>query len=208
MKKTLLLTCIIALVFALIPNNSLSAQNGDYKQNIYVGTGFSLVGAGFRLLNVVEGNSDNSFLPAIQLTYDYALTPKISAGLGFSYQSFGFDIENYPFTDENGNIIVENFTADLARTNIAGRVLFHYSKNEKLDMYSGIRIGLSHWKTSTESTSGVVEDFLEDSFEGWGFAPQLVAFGLRYYVTDNIGLSFESTIGEPHFLSIGANYRL
>lgn len=208
MKKALLLTCAIALVFALAPSNSLSAQNGDYKQNIYVGAGFSLAGALFSALDAAGGGSDNTSLPAIQLNYDYALTPKVSAGIAFSYQGFGFDVSDYLFVDADGNLITESFSADLARTNIAARVLFHYGKNEKLDMYSGVRVGMTNWNLSTESTSGAASDFFGDTFNGWSFAPQLVAFGLRYYVTDNIGLSFESTVGAPHFLSVGANYRL
>lgn len=208
MKKTLLLICAIALVFAFAPNNSLSAQNGDYKQNIYVGAGFSLAGAVFNVLDNATGSSSNTSLPAIQLTYDYALTPKVSAGLGFSYQGFGFDVTDFTFFDDNGMAVTESFSADLRRTNVAARVLFHYGKNEKLDMYSGVRVGMTNWGISTDDSSDAVDEFFDGGFNGWSFAPQLVAFGLRYYVTDNIGLSFESTVGAPHFLSVGANYRL
>lgn len=209
MKKALLLSCAVALLFAFAPNNSLSAQNGDYKQNIYVGAGFSLVGG---LFDALGGTGTESFsttsLPAIQLNYDYALTPKLSAGAAFSYQGFGFDVTDYTFLDDSLNLTTESFSGNVNRTNIAARVLFHYGNNEKLDMYSGVRLGMTNWKTSSESTSGAVSDFFGDGFSGWSFAPQLIAFGLRYYVTDNIGLSFESTLGAPHFLSAGVNYRL
>jgi hypothetical protein len=209
MKKTLLLTCALALVFAFAPTNSVSAQNGDYKQNIYAGAGFSLVGGLFDALGSdTSGAFTTSSLPAIQFNYDYALTPKISVGAAFSYQAFGFDVMDYTFVDASQNSVTEDFSANLRRTNLALRIMFHYGNSEKLDMYSGVRLGMTGWNISSESTTGAASDFFDGSYNGWGFAPQVIPFGLRFYVTNNIGLSLESAIGAPHFLSIGANYRL
>lgn len=206
MKKVLLL-CAFALVFTL-NTNSLSAQNGDYKSNIYVGAGFSLVGGLFDAVGSGStGEVTTKSLPAIQLNYDYALTSKISAGLGFSYQGFSADVANYTFLNDSFDIVTENFSATLRRTNVALRVMFHYGNAEKLDMYSGIRLGMTGWSSKIDS-SDPNNDFFGDAFSGWGFAPQVVPFGMRFYVTDNIGLSLETAIGAPHFLSVGANYRL
>ena len=74
-------------------------------------------------------------------------------------------------------------------------------------MYSGVRVGMTNWVGKSDSSDSS-NDFFGDDFSGWSFAPQLIAFGMRYYVTDNIGLSFETAVGAPHFLSVGANYRL
>jgi opacity protein-like surface antigen len=205
MRKVLLLTCVLALTFS---SNSLFAQNGDYKSNIYAGAGFSLAGALFDALGAGgTGEVTTNSLPAIQLNYDYALTPRVSAGLAFSYQGFGFDVNDYQYLDQDFNLVTEDFSADLQRTNIALRVLFHYGNSEKLDMYSGVRVGMTNWVSKINS-SDPNNDFFGADLSGWSFAPQLIGFGMRYYVTDNIGLSLETALGAPHFLSIGANYRL
>lgn len=210
MKKTVLLIFAMVFLFAISPNNSLSAQHQDYKQNIYAGAGFSLVGFFFDIADVVGGSVVSATsLPAVQLTYDYAFTPKISGGLAFSYQGFGVNVTDYLYFDEaTGNLTTESFSADLRSYNFAARVLYHYSKTEEIDMYSGLRLGISHLITDTESTTGAPEEFFgTNDVVGTGFTPQLVIFGLRYYVSDDIGFSFESTIGTPHFLSVGVNYR-
>lgn len=211
MKKTILLIITIVAVFVFIPNNSLSAQHQNYKQNIYAGAGLSLVGFLFDVINVTGGSAvSTTSLPAIQLTYDYALTPKISTGLAFSYQGFGLNVTDYSYYNEDtGNFTTESFSADLKGYNFAARVLYHYGKKEEVDMYSGLRLGVEHWNTITESTVEVVDDFFgNNNTSGTNFAPQIIIFGLRYYVSDDIGFSFESVIGTPHFLSVGVNYRL
>lgn len=205
--KKVLLHCAFALVFTL-STNSLSAQNGDYKSNIYAGAGFSLLGGLFdSLVPVTTGTGTTKSLPAIQLNYDYALTPKISAGLGFSYQGFSTDVSDYTYLNDSFNLVTEDFSATLKRTNVALRIMFHYGNAEKLDMYSGVRLGMTGWNTKTES-SDPNNNLFGDAYNGWNIALQVVPFALRYYVTDNIGLSLETAIGAPHFLSIGANYRL
>jgi hypothetical protein len=36
---------------------------------------------------------------------------------------------------------------------------------------------------------------------------QLIAFGLRGYLTENIGLNGELALGSPYFASVGINFR-
>ncbi|MCD4793750.1 MAG: hypothetical protein K8R54_10975 [Bacteroidales bacterium] len=49
---------------------------------------------------------------------------------------------------------------------------------------------------------------IEDSkYSNFTFSPQLIAFGIRGYFTDNIGAHIEFAIGSPYFLAGGINFR-
>jgi hypothetical protein len=205
--KNLLLTFSLLLLMVFGFNNSVSAQDElTYKHNISGGVGFSLVGALFSGFPDTAGVS-LSTIPALQLTYDYRVSKLISVGAAFSYQKFGMNFDDYFWVDENGNFYEEDFTADISRTNVAARVLFHYSKNPKIDMYSGLRIGATLWNGSVSGASAGFTE-LDNLTSGVVVAPQVILFGFRYFVTNNIGLSFESSVGAPHYLNFGVNYRL
>ena len=76
MKYTFLHSCTIFF-------GTLSAQTAEDQSTIAgVQTGFSLASALFNL-SEIDANVDASTPPAVQLTYDYALTDRLSLGEGF-----------------------------------------------------------------------------------------------------------------------------
>lgn len=207
----------LVFVFSLSMTSTSSAQNMDYKQNIYVGTGFSYFGIGFKLVGAVGGaltdsldfaTFETSNTPALQIGYDYALTKNISVGGFASYQHFSMDIGGN-VSVQGVDTITEDLSGSLNRLALQASVLFHYGNKEKLDMYSGVRLGYKRLGTNIKSTNSDL-DFLDlvNSISAPGMATQLVIFGLRGYVTDNIGISGEIALGTPHFLTVGVNYRL
>lgn len=196
MKKAL---CLFALV-GLIAYSPLKAQ--DQKSTVCLNAGVSLVGQ-IVSLGDVDGEGSTTALPAIQLTYDYMLNDWFSLGAAGSFQKMSADVIGYTYIDEGGNIIVEDVETSLNRLNFAARALFHYGNFENLDMYSGIRLGYTNWSYSTDSSD---PDYVDDIVAG-GFAPQLVAFGIRGYFTDAFGVNVEFAIGPPSYLSAGLNLR-
>lgn len=203
--KNVAIKLAFALVFTFGIGQLAFAQSPEHKHNVYLGAGFSLVGGLFDLGSNGDTVNTNSS-PALQLTYDYSVSKVITIGAAFSRQSYTFAFNDYTYTDPNsGNLVTESFSGQLNRTNIAARVLFHYGNKGKLDMYSGLRLGMTNWAGNFETTDPNFDQF--DSFNGWAFAPQLIPFALRYYPAANVGLSFETAVGAPHLFTTGLNYR-
>lgn len=133
--------------------------------------------------------------------------PTISAlssglvGAAVSYQVMG-----YEYTDYGSNN--EDFKTTIYRSNFAIRGLFHYGNNDMLDMYSGVRFGMTNWTFKTDYDGADYDVEQDVSFSnGTLGAPQLILFGIRGYFYENWGANLEFAIGSPHYLSIGFNYR-
>lgn len=190
MKKRITITVLAIFIVA----SSAFAQ--DYKSTVSADAGISLIGRVISLVVNVDTIGGYSTIPVMQLSYDYMITDFLSAGAAGSYQQ-------YKFSDNTGKIV-------LKRMNFALRALFHYGKSDKLDMYSGIRLGMTNWGLDYDVSTG--DPTLEalqssNSLTGFHFSPQLVAFGVRGYFTDNIGANLEFAIGAPYYMMGGVNYR-
>jgi len=190
MKKQITITVLAIFIVA----SGAFAQ--DYKSTVSADAGISLVGRVISLVVNIDTLDGYSTIPVMQLTYDYMVTDFLSAGAAGSYQQ-------YKFSDTNGNIIIK-------RMNFALRALFHYGNSDKLDMYSGIRLGMTNWGFDYDVPTG--DPTLEalqgsNSLTGFHFSPQLVAFGVRGYFTDNIGANLEFAIGAPYYMMGGVNFR-
>ncbi len=174
----------------------LPAQNQEGQSAVGLHTGFSLASALFSL-SEIDANVDASTPPAVQFTYDYALTNRVSLGGGISYQSFNLAYSDYGETNEN-------FDVRLSRFNLAVRGLFHYGNSETMDMYSGLRVGMSNWSLDVGTDN---PNFDPPKASGPAFAPQLILFGMRSFFTENLGIGGELAVGAPHVVSLGINYR-
>lgn len=194
----------ILLLSAVFSFNAFS-QNEDYKSTICVNAGFSLVGALLDASNTVTSmdteDPKSSSLPAIQLTYDYGLAKWFSMGAAFSYQKMSSDVYTYDGTN------TYTYTDDIKRMNFAVRMLFHYANSGRVDLYSGLRFGMTNWSFSSDNP-----DSSYDVGDYWdlnnNFAPQVILFGIRGYFTEHLGMNSEICVGAPHYFSIGLNYRL
>ncbi len=180
----------------------LSAQNDSIRHTVSVNAGASLAGVVIRFFDVNDSILTASY-PVAQLNYDFGVKKWFSLGLATSYQQFNLTYTDYHFFDESYGLISQNISAKLSRINIAARALFHYGNSGNVDMYSGVRLGYTQWKLTTDYS----EVFKPEDFKLGLFAPQLVLFGFRGYFTEHIGAGAEFCIGSPHYLSAGLNYR-
>ena len=218
--KKLLLTTLSCCLFL-----SLFAQNETYRHTLTGGVGASFFGF---VVDVVDGTdfSDSEFantsdeftinsglfrgksLPAFQVNYDYGFKKWFSLGGGISYQKFDVDFQDLQYTEDTGEQnFVESAAIDVHRLNIGIRTLFHYGNSNRIDMYSGFRLGLTNWGISASSSDVGLEGDLNSVF---GLLPsfQFIPFALRGYVTENLGIQFETGIGTPHMFAFGVNYRM
>lgn len=221
MKKSI----IIIALFAIMQN--ALAQNMDYRNTISLSSGRSL----FVALRGLEAKPTDeltfkdgkaSATPTFQGTYDFAVNDWFSVGLAASYNNAKISFTDITYKGK----VTGEANATLARTSLAARFLFHYGKG-KWDLYSGGRIGAGIWyaKVGADINDELLSELL-GSFEAFtpsfitnrldgkstrtGFVliqAQVIPFGARYYITDNIGVHAEVAVGAPYFATIGANYR-
>ncbi len=203
MKKLLFLSLIVSL-FAL----NVNAQSEDYKSTISAYVGYSLTGTIVKAADDALGSDVTvTGIPAIQVAYDFGITKWFSLGLAGSYQTFNFDIPEYSYLDANLNEVTEAADARFNRMTFGIRPLFHYANTGKLDMYSGLRVHLINRGVNINSTD---ENFTAEDLsitEGTRFGVGIVAYGVRYYFTDNIGAGLEIMWGAPYIGALQVNYR-
>ena len=208
MKKSLLLTLMLA--FGIVFQSQ--AQNEDYRINVALSGNYTFTGS--VLSGIVEtaqingANIKEKSLPSLQVTADYGISDWFSVGLAASYQKLGFEATGNTYTDANGMQVTENYEYDFKRSSVALRPLFHFANDEKLDMYSGLRVGFFNAKgTSTSNDPDFNDDEDFDFDDVSKITISIVAYGVRYYFTDNIGVGFELNIGRPYVTSFSVNAR-
>lgn len=172
-------------------------------------------------------------IPTIGLTWDYGVKKWFSIGLAASYTQAKAAVTNLEVRNNNGTFDkLGDFSITVPRTTLATRLLFHYGNKGRIDCYSGFRFGVGLWSVKTSSNidranlskaiDGLVNEIgtsaSEQGLENISttlktktsfalFQAQLILFGLRGYVTENIGISSELALGSPYYFSLGANYR-
>lgn len=191
MKKLLVL---IIAVFAFTFSNKVKAQQESGQVVISAGAGYSIIS---KLLSVGENVKS---IPPLYLNADFGVTDNFSVGLAGSYSSISYDDVITSF-DDMGNIVEENVNVQGSRNTVAARALFHFGNNPKMDQYAGLRAGMTFWGWNDES---LVD---EENLSANNFSYRLL-YGMRAYLTDNLGVNLEIGIGSPYFFNGGISYRL
>jgi hypothetical protein len=202
MKTKTTITFLFALLISL---NSAFSQEISQKSTVSLGVGQSMVKvlSDLFLNNSLMDSTDLDYtsLPAFYLNYDYMVTDFLSVGAAGSFQLFKLkNTETSEFLQVN-------------RANFGIRALFHYGSNDKLDMYSGVRLSTTLWRWDANSNDPTIQQTIDDLNNSKFFnntlkiAPQIVAFGIRGYFTDMFGAHMELSIGSPYYLSGGINVR-
>ena len=175
------------------------------------GTSVATVGLGYSFFNNIIKTSLESYtdvevksVPTIAFSFDHSLTDNFSIGLAGAYQSVTGEFTNTYF-DENLVSQTELAKTSISRINIAIRPLFHYGNSDKLDMYSGLRVGYLIRNVTADSDDPNAD--FSDEFDGNRFALGLVPFGFRYFFSDNLGINMDLQLGTPYVVSGGIAFQ-
>lgn len=197
---------IFTFLFLSVLALNLMAQDEDHKITVNANAGFTLWNVIAKPLfdlaedaasTTTDVSVDGMVLPSFGANFDYGLTKVVVIGLGLSYQPISLSYKDN----------VSSMDVSINRLNVGLRTSFHYANEGPFDLYSGFRIG---YKLTTTNVSGNSQDF---GFDETTFDPifplsfQIIAFGMRYYVVENIGLGLEFALGNPHFAAFGASFR-
>lgn len=206
------------------------AQNEDYQHVVSVQSGVSLFSP-FRgtvkpsnepadtTVSFSSGKMQN--FPQLNIGYDYGVVKWFSIGGAVSYNKVGLDLKDVTYNKKEK---LGDVTLNVSRLTLGARALFHYGNTNRIDMYSGVRLGVGIWTVKVSSSA--LDDKLDEVLKEAGgsglwrsllgnrvkgsfpmLQAQVILFGLRGYVTENIGINGELSVGSPYFASIGVNYR-
>ncbi len=198
---------------ALCAFTTTFAQNSEYRNTVSVSGGLNL----FQVFALAEDFIEDSLQTNLKLNatgsyavqYDRSINNWFSLGGSVSYNTATIKADNLKLYDDNDVLYYNGaFEGRVTRTTIALRPLLHYGKG-RVDMYSGARLGVGIWTGKVKAEDDItINDVIDQArTAGAALSMQIIAFGLRGYVTPNIGLGFELALGSPHYAALQLNYR-
>jgi opacity protein-like surface antigen len=190
MKKYLL----VALT-GLIGFQDVKAQAFE-EGNSVVSVGYGL-GLGYgRLLNAYsayDGYKFSGFGP-VALGYEYGLTDNIGLGLNVSYSSYGATwIQSSAY--DPFNVTEYDYKYRWSTLAIMARGAYHFDiRNDDLDLYAGLGLGFLKFGYKWTSDDPTFNEENQNVSLGTPLGYQIFG-GLRYYLSDNVGLYAEVGYG-------------
>lgn len=147
-----------------------------------------------------EGENANvSGFGPLHAKVEYGISDKIGIGLSINHVSTKFDAQY--FDDVANRNYFANYNYNSTKFNL--RTNIHFSNSDKLDAYWGFGVGYGIGSVSVSTNDPDLED-LDLSGGGLGFESTL---GLRYFVTENVGLYTEVGFAKS-IIQFGLNYKL
>ncbi len=210
MKKSILTLALFGCLTASY------AQNEDYRSTISVTAGLNVLqlialidDVNFEEDALTTQNLEISATPSFNFSYDYGFKKWFSLGGAVSWNRFKLGADRIVIDLEDRQYDGP-LKLNANRINIAVRPLFHYANARKLDLYSGLRVGATIWSGSVDANQDLLPEDIIGFTRGSSVRPsvQVIPFGLRGYVTDNLGFGFELAIGAPHYAAVQLNYRI
>ena len=199
MKKIL----FFAFVFL---NVSLFAQPTE-KGNImidpyYGGPNFGgILARAFPLVNDKKVTSMGPF----GLRAEYMVKDNIGLGIDFIYNAFTMSGTIDSLFEDNSLYQTFPYKVSVGRTRVHVRMNYHFSREERVDAYVGVGLGLSVRKVGVETEMVSRQDYT--GIGGLFPLNMRLAVGIRYYFIRNLGIQAEMGLGGP-LVSAGLSLRL
>lgn len=140
------------------------------------------------------------------LRAEYMLADQIGLGFDIIYNSWGatFDIDS---TGSDGVTRPYETKLTMSRIRVQARINYHFVTSDQLDAYVGFGAGYNNRVYSLKTElEGYDDSNLLGSEPSSLPASARVALGMRYYLTENIGLNGELGLGGP-LLSAGVSIK-
>jgi hypothetical protein len=137
---------------------------------------------------------------------DYSVTRWLSFGIGAAYQWVSDNPSEEPI---NGYVVNYKETEKITRYNYSARVLYHPLKHAGLDIYAGLRGGISSWKEQITSNSDPAGDYIyKTTVPSKSQGSYQVLIGGLLPVFDCVGIHVELGIGNPYLFEGGITFLL
>jgi len=200
MKKSILF--LFTLMSFVFTNSSVSkaqaVEKGDIIIDGYYGWPnlWSGILKAFYVTDLGTGESNvevKSFGPAGG-RFEYMVTEQFGIGLDVSYANSAITWGDSVLNSETWLNEYETYKVSVPRFRIVPRFNYHFEQSEKIDLYGVFGIGYNGISYKFETS----DDFW-DHIEAKNLVPisYRLAVGVRFFMSDNIGINFEAGIGGP-----------
>ena len=133
------------------------------------------------------------------VTGDFLIGKRFSLGVMVSTQGVGMSL-----VDSNESVLERG---DIRQIYTGFRGLWHFGKSERMDFYSGFRVGMRFLSArnleTVQGRESLIKSRFNRSFASVGFIP----IGVRFLFENEFGVHFETSLGAPSLASFGVNYR-
>lgn len=188
MKKLFILVSFISLFGGMQIANGQAVEQGNMLVDGFYGFPNLLTAAlrtSYANGTTVDGIKIGGFGP-VGGRFEYLLSDKVGIGLEYNMAN------SYVKYTETPSTTTYNYEVSASRMRIFPRFNFHFSNNEKLDAYFSAGAGYYKVKYKFESND---PNYTEESVDGIIPFTVRAAVGVRYFFTENIGLSGEFGLG-------------
>ena len=149
--------------------------------------------------------------PAASLAYDYRVGRVVSVGAAVARQ--GNRLTDFRRDGAGLGEPADRLAGDarVTRTFLSGRLLLHYGRARSVEFYSGLRAGVTLYRTRAtgEVDREGVGFFGDPGSDGSHVLPHLtiVPFGFRGYLGEHVSLGAETMFGSPHVVAAQLGWR-
>jgi hypothetical protein len=205
---------LVFLVSPFLGNISFS-QSNPYEIVVSGGTGVSLSNITLKTgtnLGLKEAGLDSRVQTTLMVNgmLDVCVVKNVSVGLAYSHKQFYW---TDAFQDTIEGVPTQAMaTLSIQKRNYGLRCLYHFGKSENFEVYTGLRLGVTHWiiDVSGQANAESLTDMPVSEFSLPATYPSIQAIGgFRHYFGRVFGWFGEVGVGtSPYFCSIGLNLRL
>ena len=185
------------LIFLCIaaPSVAQEKEQGHSVLGLHVGPAF----VGSVYLGKDDWSPDVDKSPVIQLAYDYVLRKGFSLGATIAYQFIDVSL-----VDTLSELTIEEGQID--RMYLGGRALWHYGKNPKWDIYSGVKFGIIVFSPSAIKKNHNESSIIAENHTRSSPRIGLIPIGCRYHLSDNFLVGVQISVGAPTLSTLNINY--
>lgn len=186
------------LFLLLIISNLAQAQvyeKGKVVIDAYYGFPNLVTGYYKALINASNTTYGNTGVTATSIgplggRIEYLLSNKVGFGVDFSYSN-----TTLKYTDQS---TLYNYQVSIPRWRVLPRINLHLGQSTKLDPYFAFGLGYDSWKVVGKTNDPNYQNYtVNDILPIYEPVVIMAKFGMRYFITDNIGLGFEVGLGGP-----------
>lgn len=209
------LKILFLIVFTQLSVLLSFSQSNTYEIVTSAGTGVSFSNISLKAatnLGLKEAGLSSRVQTTVMVNamVDVCVKKNISIGIAYTHKQFYW---TDAFEDTIQGVPVRtNASIAVQKRNYGLRCLYHFGKSENFEIYTGLRLGLTHWKVNISGQADAesvyntpVSDF---SIPATYPSVQLLG-GFRHYLGRTFGWFGEVGIGtSPYFCSVGLNVRI
>lgn len=202
MKKIIL---SVGTAFILLFASQVNAQAVE-QGNIIIDPYYGFPNFGKKLAEGFETSGDVKVggIGPLGLRAEYMLADKIGVGIDFIFNSTNLQFQADSLNSDGTVYETYDVKTSMRRIRVHARFNYHFIDNDKTDAYFGVGAGLNNrsWDIKTD-----FPNYDTDATSGALLPVSMrLCVGVRYYLTDNIGISGEIGIGGP-IMSLGASFK-